>query len=862
MTEQTAPTDRTTAPSRATAPSRRTVLGGLGAGAAAAGGLGGTPASAAVPAAGAERPRDDRAEAGASVTCRDKQILVDGEPVIVLAGEIHYFRLRRSDWQSRLDRAKEAGLNTIATYIPWMWHETPDGTIDVTGRTRPERDLGAFLDLCLESGFHVIARPGPFTMAELKGEGVPERVRRDHPEIVPTGWNKAEATTPTVDYLAPAFLEEVRRWYGAVMPVIARRLHRGGGPGVIACQLDNEIGMLAWVSNSPDLTEHVLKDFNGWLDRTYGGTLGDRYPFAGRPAAERNAAIRSPEDGWAPALMHDLGTFMRGRFARYVGQLRTYAEAGGVTGVPFLVNIHGTGGGSAENFPIGISQLMESYSGKPGVISGADFYLGDLTLRNVTDLYLVNAFMDAVHDADQPVTALEFDAGHADYGDDLSNQTDGEAVGLKTRLCLAQGAKMINYYLFAGGFNPRLDEPAGDGNDRIGITGERHGFAAPVDPEGRRGVSFEPTRRTVRAVNGVSAALAPMRAEYDDVVLGFVPDHYLTEYRPPESKAVRAVVDDVQGTRGFGPRGALSRAMLLGGFRYRSVDLQGGGGLDPAEVSVLALATGEHLGAEVQERLVRYLRAGGRLLLSGRVPGKDMSGSPCTVLRDALGLRPGRTLTDVDRFWLSVTAHGWAAPRAEIRVSGAQLCSASRGATVLREVSTGEGCGFDIPVGRGRAVVISTAYRCDLDFWLSAFRALGASPALTHSPTDPGVFLLTTRDGAGGRLLHAFNVSSGYDQSFTVAERGRPLLGGERVRLAGRSAAMLPLGLRAGGLRIAYATAEITGVGDGRVSFRALGEDAVVAVEGRAHCEGARASYEGGRTVLRVRRGEFTVRRG
>ncbi|SDN28577.1 hypothetical protein [Streptomyces wuyuanensis] len=62
MTDRTAPTDCTTAASR------RTVLGGLGAWAAAAGGPGGIPASAAVPAAGAEQPQDDRGDAGASVT--------------------------------------------------------------------------------------------------------------------------------------------------------------------------------------------------------------------------------------------------------------------------------------------------------------------------------------------------------------------------------------------------------------------------------------------------------------------------------------------------------------------------------------------------------------------------------------------------------------------------------------------------------------------------------------------------------------------------------------------------------------------------------------------------------------------------
>ncbi|MGH3324675.1 MAG: beta-galactosidase, partial [Streptomyces sp.] len=464
---------------------RRAVLGGAGAIAASTtGGLhAAAPAMAGTAATGrAERP----AKTEPSVTYDRKRLLIDGEPVLVMAGEIHYFRLKRAEWQSRLDLAKEAGLNTIATYIPWMWHETGDGSLDVTGRTRPERDLGAFLDLCVKNGFHIIARPGPYTMAELKGEGVPQRVRKDHPEIVPKGWDGQKDTAQTIDYLAPAYLKEVRRWYDAVIPVIAKRQHRKGKPGVIACQLDNEIGMLPWVSNTPALTDHLLKDFNGWLDETYGDKLGDRYPFAGKPAGQRDAAIRAPKDAYAPALMHDVGAFMRGRFARYVAALRKSAEDNGLDGVPFLINIHGTSDDGAKKFPIGISQLMETYGGESGIFSGADFYLGSLTVNNATDLYLINAFMESVQDKDQPLSALEFDAGHADYGDNLDNQEDAESGDLKTRLCLAQGVKMINYYLFTGGRNPKLDKPIGDGNDRIGITGERHGFSAPVDPEGRR----------------------------------------------------------------------------------------------------------------------------------------------------------------------------------------------------------------------------------------------------------------------------------------------------------------------------------------------------------------------------------------
>lgn len=795
------------------------------------------------------------------VRYESKRLVIDGSDALLLSGEVHYFRLARHEWQDRIDKAKAAGLNTIATYIPWIWHESPDGGFDLTGRTRPERDLGAFIDLCHASGLYVIARPGPFVMAELKNEGLPYRLYRRHPQIVPTGWNDAPAPTRTVDYLAPAFLAEARRWYEAVMPVLAPRLHGAGGP-VVAVQLDNEVGMLAWVSNTPDLTDHLTRDFDGWLHTRYGDDLGGHYPFAGLPLADRQTAVRRPDDSYAATLTNDLGRFMRGRFARYIAALREYAEACGITGVPFVVNIHGTAGGRAETFPIGISQLMESYAGIPGMISGSDIYLGDLTVANAADLYLVNAFMDAVHDADQPLTSVEFEAGDGDYGSTLGAQTDPSAVDLKTRMCLAQGNRLLNYYLFAGGVNPPLDEPAGDGNDRLGFTGERHGFAAPVDPEGRLGAGYAPTARVLRVARALAPQLAAMREEHDAVTLGFVPDHYLTEYHHPGSARARAVIDDVTGTRGAGPGGVLARAMLLGGFRFGSVDLQAGP-LDPARVPVLALACPEHLPAGVQHRLADYLRDGGRLLLAGRVPDKDMTGRPCAVLRDALGLRPLGEVRGAPEFFPSVTAHGWAAPRAEKRVGRLQLFDAPGAATVLRELTTGHGCGFDIPVGAGRAVVLAADYECDLGLWRAAFAALGATPALRHTARVPGLILLSGAAADGGRLLHALNVS-GYGQEFTVTENGSRLFGGEALWLPGRGALTLPLGLELGGLRIEYATAEPVAVGAGSVTFRASAGDAVVAVAGAASCADPAATTEAreaGLTVIRVTgRAEFTVR--
>ena len=740
----------------------------------------------------------------------DRQILIDGRPRVVMCGEVHYFRVAREEWEQRILLLKEAGCNAVASYIPWLWHELPDGTIDVTGATRAERDVAAFIDLCAEHGLWFVARPGPFVMAELKNEGLPYRLYTEHPEIVPIGWDGRETPSRTVDYLAPAYLEECDRWYAAIMPLLAARLQPAGG-NVIAVQLDNEIGMLAWVTNSPDLTDHLVADFGRWL-----GEQGRSHAYAQAAAdpgdaAAWPAAVRSPRAEWAGPLRRDLAEFMRDRFRRYVEALRGMAERRGVRDVPFLVNIHGTEGGSGEPFPIGISQLVDTYSGVPGVLSGSDHYMGDMTLSTTTDLYVINAFMEAVHGPDQPTTSLEFEAGSGDYGGGVDNQYDPSTVDLKTRRSLAQGNRMINYYLFAGGINPPLEEPVGDGNDRISFTGERHGTAAPVGPEGQRGMTYARTCKAVHAVALHEPWLARMEEEHDGVQLGLVLDAYATEYHHPDSEVMTDVVEDLRRHRGAGPRRALVRSMLLAGYRFGAVHLERH---DPT--GVVALSSGRYLSEAVQRRLASHVEGGGGLLLLGRVPERDLTGAPCTVLADALGVKAGDFAWGKEHYYPSAVAHGWAAPWPETRVGWRQEVVAERGQTVLTDVD-GVVCGVEVTAGAGRAIVLAAELPSDARLFRRALERLGASPGLEFSAEVPGVFATTTASG-GQRLLHLTNIS-GHTNPTTMSLDGTALAGGAALHLPPRSGHLLALGLDTPAGRIEWASAELSALGDGRLAF-------------------------------------------
>lgn len=747
----------------------------------------------------------------------DRQIIIDGQPRIILCGEIHYFRLRRDEWQDRIDKLRAAGFNAVASYIPWLCHEPVEGAFDFDGHTRPELDLGAFIDLCRDNGLWFFARPGPFVMAELKNEGLPYWLYTKHPEIVPLSWDDEPVPSKTVDYLAPGFLEAARSWYRAVMPVLASRLQPGGG-NIIAVQLDNEIGMLSWVTNRPDLTGALLDDFAAWLARSYQAqALRERYPFDLGNAAIRNPAFRSPAESFAAALLHDLGCYMRDRFARYVRTLRGYAEEFGVRDVPFVVNIHGTAEGRGLSYPIGISQLYQAYTQDAGYLSGSDIYLGDLGTHNFADLYLANAFMAAVHRPEQPLASVEFEAGTGDYDSTFGRRTDPSAVDFKTRMCIAQGNRLLNVYLFAGGRNPRLAVLPGDGNDRIAFTGERHGFAAPVDPEGELSYTYAATSRVAHTLSAVAGKLAVMEEEHDPVAWAFVLDYWMTETRYPSSAVMRAIAGNLENNRGRGAWEIVARAMLLAGYRFGAQDVQNRP-LDPQVTPVLVVPSARYMQWKLQQKLAAFLHAGGRLLVYGELPLFDMLARPCMVLADALGLRPLGTRHGDHRFFLSLVAEGWAAPRPEVRSHFAQLWEPSSGEVLLRVYGSGEACGFDIPVGGGRAMVVSAALPCDIPLFREALERLGARAGLRHDCAEYGIWMTSTAS-RGERFLHLLNLD-GFGKSIHITEHGTPLFGGHPLELGAKAGLMLPLDMSFGAVQILYSTAEISAVEPHAIVFR------------------------------------------
>ncbi|MEU9865367.1 beta-galactosidase family protein [Streptomyces sp. NPDC047971] len=151
----------------------------------------------------------------------DEDFLLDGRPVRLLSGALHYFRVHEDQWGHRLGMLRAMGLNCVETYVPWNLHEPEPGRFGDVGA------LGRFLDAVAAAGMWAIVRPGPYICAEWENGGLPHWL---------TGRLGRRVRTDDAEFLAP-----VERWFRALLPQVVERQIDRGGP-VIMVQVENEYG--------------------------------------------------------------------------------------------------------------------------------------------------------------------------------------------------------------------------------------------------------------------------------------------------------------------------------------------------------------------------------------------------------------------------------------------------------------------------------------------------------------------------------------------------------------------------------------------------------------------------------------------
>ena len=149
--------------------------------------------------------------------------LLNGEPFIVKAAEVHYPRIPCPYWEHRIQMCKALGMNAVCIYIFWNIHEQKEGQFDFTGNN----DVAEFCRLAQKNGLYVIVRPGPYVCAEWEMGGLP--------------WWLLKKKDIRLRERDPYFMERVKIFEEKVGEQLKPLTIQNGGP-IIMIQVENEYG--------------------------------------------------------------------------------------------------------------------------------------------------------------------------------------------------------------------------------------------------------------------------------------------------------------------------------------------------------------------------------------------------------------------------------------------------------------------------------------------------------------------------------------------------------------------------------------------------------------------------------------------
>ena len=158
-----------------------------------------------------------------NLTFKGKQFYMDGEPIEIISGTMHYFRIPEDYWYDRLLKLKECGFNAVETYTCWNLHEPEEGKFDFSGML----DIEKYVQTATDLGLYVILRPGPYICAEWDCGGLP-------------AWL---LTYRDIDIRCnnEVYLSKVDRYYKELLTRLNKHFSGNGG-NIVMIQVENEYG--------------------------------------------------------------------------------------------------------------------------------------------------------------------------------------------------------------------------------------------------------------------------------------------------------------------------------------------------------------------------------------------------------------------------------------------------------------------------------------------------------------------------------------------------------------------------------------------------------------------------------------------
>ena len=752
-------------------------------------------------------------------TVKEGGFYLDNRKVFLNSGEIHYFRIRRELWDKHLQAAREAGLTSVSTYIPWAWHESDESVFDFDGASSPERDLTGWLQRCQAHGLNCIVKPGPFILAEFRGAGLPDWFLGKYgPEVRMRTRRGEPVQSDGVSLFNQNYLAKVTLWYDKIMPLISRYQVSAGGP-VIMMQVCNEIGVFSWLARQADYGNAVKEHFVSYLSQKF------------KDIAEVNrlwetdyqdfAHVELPPDGSLPyASRADRGRdyewhcFWRKYYGDYLRMLSGMARERGVT-VPLYHNLPGWIYGHGYEFPVNITMYEDLFRGNSEIIFGVDHIPEFMSYRNMHDDRVINDITGAMQ-GNQPLFAAEFQSGSREY----HVVTNNREMELFYKASIANGLKGWNFYMFSQGRNPA----------RKGYSGETFYWFNPLTPEGERTVAFPLVQRMSRIVKTAEGIIVNAKRRAQVCVL-FYPPYYATELeRPPGGECgLQFTPSAIRRPAYFD---GLLKVLQILNIDYDMADLsKSAAGSLSMYKQVWAFCTDE-MNAADQQTIVDYVRSGGNAVIFPYLPDREMSQKPCTIIRDALSLSPSGKET-IDSPLIDIFNYK------DIKCANPQIVYSEdslQGAEIIARTLNGTPCGFIKPLGGGSVIHLGTWIGFDTEGHKPVYEEiLRRSDAILRQASVSGEYL-TVRERFTDDNMALLFVGNYYNEKFNGRVTYTHPETGEKVPFPYCSKEIIwpelygiltPVCLEvADGLKILHSTSDILSIaeGEGHIEIMLCGD--------------------------------------
>ena len=178
---------------------------------------------------------------------KDGNFVYDSKPIRIISGEMNYSRIPKEYWRHRLKMAKAMGLNAVATYVFWNYHNTAPGVWDFKTENR---DLATYIKTAQEEGLMVILRPGPYVCAEWEFGGYPWWLPKEKELVIRTN--------------NQPFLDSCKVYIQKLAEQVRPLQITNGGP-IIMVQVENEFG--SYVSQRKDIPMEEHKKYNSAIKK-------------------------------------------------------------------------------------------------------------------------------------------------------------------------------------------------------------------------------------------------------------------------------------------------------------------------------------------------------------------------------------------------------------------------------------------------------------------------------------------------------------------------------------------------------------------------------------------------------------------